>query len=517
VATGIQLLDDILTFIDRTWPELEGSLPDARVQGWVAEIESGTGRTVEQIRLDILQFVVGDERIDQFAGDVFEEFGLDPATGDETAEERIQRISDELQSGEKTFAGLRETLAGFAPPPQRTPDTIGGRQIPAGMRLIRITDPSGTDAGELFLLVGDVFGVNLAYEIGDRAALDEQFGGITNFESFETFTQAQFDESDTLLVGTTDELGPESLQAQFERDIRSLGLESPPAWLIADREAMTVFVTAVNEGWSTERTNNALSGTQAFKDRFIGLDVVMNQLGTSSITEGIAEFTRREDQIRQSLLASRGPSTDVSQETVTSLIASGWQPAEIEELLGLEKRVRDNPAAMDNINQILVFQGFDPLDPDDFVQFLQDQDALSLDPSFTPSDIFESINDALRFQALLTEGIEVDLGFATELGTGVSEGIASIDQFSRQAQLAAGFIAANQAELNFEKLGLSREDIIAAQFGEVPEGGRPVSEVNQILEQFARERSKAAQGFSGGQSFIDASGRLRTQGFADFA
>jgi len=178
--------------------------------------------------------------------------------------------------------------------------------------------------------------------------------------------------------------------------------------------------------------------------------------------------------------------------------------------------VKENPAALDNINQILNFQGIDSLNPDDFVSFLQDQDALSLDPSHTPSDIFEGVNDALRFQALLTEGIEVDLGFASALGTGTSEAIASEGQFSRQAQLAAGFIASNQAELNFEKLGLTREDIIAASFNEAPEGGRPVSEVNSILEQFARERSKAAQGFSGGQSFIDASGRLRVQGFADF-
>ena len=298
--------------------------------------------------------------------------------------------------------------------------------------------------------------------------------------------------------------------------MRSLGLESPPTWLVSDQIALIKFITGVNEGWSAERINVVLSGTDAFKARFIGIDVVMDQLGTTSLVTGIAEFTSREAQIRAAVLASRGPGADVSQQYITSLIASGWQPAEIEELLNLEKRVRNNPEAMDNINEILTFQGFDLLNPDDFVQFLQDQDALSLDPSFTPSDIFESINDALRFQALITEGIEIDLGFATALGTGVSEGIASPDQFSRQAQLAAGFIAANQAELNFEKLGLTREDIIAASFGEAPEGGRPVSEVNQILEQFARERSRAARGFSGGQSFIDASGRLRTQGFADF-
>ena len=407
------------------------------------------------------------------------------------------------------------------PPPQRIPETRGGRPIPAGMRLVRITNPAGSDAGELFLLIGDVYGVNLAYEIGDRAAVEAQFGGIENFGAFESMTQAQFDALQILTVGTADELGPESLQARFDRDMRAPGFDSPPAWMSADQTAMATVVAAVSEGWSPERSWEPLSEVERWTVRSRGLDVVRSQMGTTSFVDSIAEFVRREGLLRESILSSRGPQADVSQQYVTSLIASGWQPEEIDELLQLEKRVRNNPAVMDNINEIFAFQGIAPLDPDDFVAFLQDQDALSLDPSFTPSDIFESVNDALRLQALITEGIDVDIGFAVGLGTGVSETIGAMEQFSRQAQLTAGFIAANQAELNFAKLGLSREDIIAAVFGEVagPDGDKdrkPVSEVNRILEQFARERTRKAQGFAGGQSFIDAGGRLRVQGFAAF-
>jgi hypothetical protein len=171
---------------------------------------------------------------------------------------------------------------------------------------------------------------------------------------------------------------------------------------------------------------------------------------------------------------------------------------------------------MDNINEILAFQGLPELSPDDFISFLQDQDALTLDPGFTPGELFEGVNDALRFQALLTEGLDIGLDFATDLGTGTSEGIGSEEQFSKMAQLAASFIASNARELSFDKMGLERDDIIAAMFGEVREGGRPVSEVNAILEQFAKERSKAAQGFTRVQSFIDRLGRPVTQGFSDF-
>jgi hypothetical protein len=259
-----------------------------------------------------------------------------------------------------------------------------------------------------------------------------------------------------------------------------------------------------------------LSSTGAFQTRFDGLDVVMSQLGTTSLVAGIQAFTGREAEIRSSILSARGPNADTSQAYVTGLIASGWQAAEVGELLALEKRVKANPGAMDNINEILAFQGLPELSPDDFISFLQDQDALTLDPGFTPGDLFEGVNDALRFQALLTEGLDIGADFATDLGAGVSDTIGSEEQFSRQAQLAASFVASNARELSFEKMGLERDDIIAAMFGEVREGGRPVSEVNAILEQFARERTKASQGFSRVQGFIDSQGRPITQGFSDF-
>ncbi len=395
--------------------------------------------------------------------------------------------------------------------------TVGDAVIPAGMRLIRITGPSGSDAGTIFVLVGDVYGVETGYEIGDIERLEDLFGGVASFGSVETMTQQQYDASDILDVGSVDEIlgSTESRQAQAERDMRAAGLEAPPPWMLNDRQAMLTFITGVNEGWSTDRTWKSLSTLSSFTQRFPGLDTVMTQVGTVSLTAGIGEFLARENQIRTALTASRGPATDISQQYVTSLIASGWQAAEIEELLQVESRVRGNPGAIDNINEILEFQKLPPITADDFVEFLRGQDALTLDPSHTPSAVFEGINDALRFQALLTEGIEITPELATELGTGVSTEIEKVEAFSGQAQLAAGYIARNAKELNFEKLGLTRADIVSASFGESPEDGKTVAEVNSILEKFARERSKAAEGFSGSQSFTDQSGRLRIQGFAD--
>ena len=49
------------------------------------------------------------------------------------------------------------------------PVDIDGTTIPDGGRLVRVTNPEGSDASELFFVVYDWRGVELVYEVGDRA------------------------------------------------------------------------------------------------------------------------------------------------------------------------------------------------------------------------------------------------------------------------------------------------------------------------------------------------------------
>ena len=170
---------------------------------------------------------------------------------------------------------------------------------------------------------------------------------------------------------------------------------------------------------------------------------------------------------------------------------------------------------MDNINQILTFQGLDPLGADDFISFLQDQDAMTIDPSHAPGQVFEAVNDALRFQALIDQGITISNEFATSLGEGTSETIVNAGTYSEQARIAAIESARNADELTLHKYDLTRDDIIAATFGEVSPSGRSTSEVNELLMKMGRERSKAATGFQSAASYTDALGRLRVQGLSN--
>ena len=541
MARSVVSLDNMLAWLRREMPDLYASLDPKRIDAWYDEAANGTGRgrTDAQIRADIVKWVVGSDRMQVWVRDQFAQRGITVATSSETADARVARIAGEIESGQRTMFNVEQTLdtqrnkagIGSDPGPQRPgTETIGGTEIPDGMRVVRVTAPAGSDAGEQFYLVGTVNGIDTAYLVGDRERFEELFG--TNYGDFDSVTaqsQDQFDNSDVIVVGEVDEIvgSTESLQAQTERDMRELGLDNPPEWIQNDPEAMGVFLIAVNEGWSPERTWGALADTQAFKDRYPGIETIMAQMGTNSYVDAVAEYQVREADIRQSLLTHRGHDTDVSPEYISDLVASGWDPADVEELVELEAQVRARPEMLKNINEILEFQGMAPLTEDEFIDYLRESNRVA---SGTPTTLeaqkgtnaagssqaeqFQAINDALRFQALLDAGVDISLEQASALGQGdTGEEILSPAQFSRQAQLAAQEIGRNRNDIDLSRYGLTDEDIIAASFDEESPSGRSKTEVQELIMKLSRERSRAETGHAGAASFQDAEGRLRVQGF----
>lgn len=414
-------------------------------------------------------------------------------------------------------AGGRELLTDFGPTSKTTNNTpgteaVGNTVLPEGMRLVKVTNPAGSDAAAIYYAVGDVYGVEVAYEIGTQDDLTAEFGGVDAFGSFSTVTQTQFDNSDILTVGPVDEImgSTESLQAQYERDMRAAGLEAPPQWMLNDPTAMATFVTATNEGWSAERTWGALAKLDSFKERFGGIETIQNQLGTGSVHEAVGEYLSRESEVRAALLRYRGPNTNVDTEYVSSLIGAGWQGSEVADLLELEREVKENQAALENINEILVYRGLDPLTPDDFADYLRDE-ARTSDPDFTPGEVFEAVNDALRLTALEQAGIEgISAEVAASLGTGISYSIDSPDMFNDEAQYVAGVVAANAHALDLGSYGLDQDKVLQHFLGQSDD-----PDVGRKLEKLGRERNIAAQGYASTSAYIDAEGRLRAQGLSD--
>jgi len=310
-----------------------------------------------------------------------------------------------------------------------------------------------------------------------------------------------------VLAGPIDEIAnsTESLQSQRERDIRALGLEGQlPDW--ADQEVKNIIALATRENWSQSRMMQMLSSTSAFRARFSGLDAMMEREGITDYSIGVSQYLGEESAIESALRGSRGPNTDASNEYVGSLIAGGWQVPQIQELLDAERDLRDNPDALANINEILAFQGFDPLNPEDFIDVIVDGRRLTTDPDYRPGDLFEAINEGLVVHSLLQQGLDIAPELAMDL-TDEAGGILETGAFSQMAQASALNIMRNARELDLGRMGLSEDDVIKAAFGKGAS-----AEVQDILERFGRERGAAAQGFAGVSSFFDQFGRLRVQG-----
>ena len=422
-----------------------------------------------------------------------------------------------LTGGETEGAGASTTPAPSTtsvPPPtfgsdiNAAPVTIADITIPAGAQLLRVNNGDGSR--DYFLVYDLGFGVEVAFSVGDQERYQDLFpSGEASFDSVETVTEAQFRNSDLFRfqAGDVSEVqgATESLGTQIANQLALLGLEDLPDSVRDDGEVMRILVQATQEGWSPERTNQELSNTDWFQQRYPAFETVKAAAGTQTITDTVSTYKTLEDEMRTVLRQYRGPDADTSTGTIGELLGAGWNPSEVGEVLQGEQLLRRNPGFLGELNSILLASGLEPVDEGGFLDIVQGR---------APTDVFEAINDTLRSIQLAEEGIALDAEIAALLGEGDSTGVVDdTGTFSTLAREAAAKVFRNVGALRTSQFGLSRNDILAAVFDDPDLTDKSVSDVERILSQLERERQAASSGFSGASSFIDPRGRLRIQGF----
>ena len=409
----------------------------------------------------------------------------------------------------------------YQPPPQPAPQpvdlavtklrgqivNVGGVDLPPGLSLTIVQDPAGTDAGKTFYLTGRIYGVDMAFEIGSPGDFAALFGGddasfqeaIDQFDNIERINQAVFDR-DFVHMGSSDEIGgsTDSLGSQFEAAMREANTGGLAQWIRESKPAMTLVAVGAMEGWNADKLNSELSKTQAFKQRYKSFATVAAALGTDHVGAVVNQIASMEASIRQSLQRYRGsPIESVSTDYLQALIGSGWSAAEVDQLLSADQRLRQTPGALNNMNELLAHAGHARLTYGRMAQLMA---------GTAPPDVMDMAGDALRKAALSEQGVEISSAMAAALGD-EGEGITDAGMLAGQAQAVAQNVMRFRLELDAGKFGLSRDDILKAAFNNERSG-----EVNELLTKYGRERSSAAQGFEGTQSFLDDEGNLRVQG-----
>lgn len=167
--------------------------------------------------------------------------------------------------------------------------------------------------------------------------------------------------------------------------------------------------------------------------------------------------------------------------------------------------LRSDPTSLAQANLILQASGLGSIDEIAFINALA---------GFGDDDVIEALNTAAAGTALEEAGLtDVDIDLLMEI-VDTSGSILTVESFQQLAQqLAFNTIRFGQ-ELGDEKLGFTRDDLIAAAFGESNPNGKTPGEVINALGRFERDRQAAGSGFDQTTGYQDDRGRLRIAGLA---
>lgn len=480
---------------------LDNFTPD-RVRRMASQMASG--RTDDDLRDDILTYMVGEDRLLELGinENTAQAIMLGANEGGQNlgAVMNLPKVQDTLNQG-KVDA---DNNAGTDKDPVKVGDTV----IPQGARLVRVRNPVGSDAKELYYLVYEWNGVQLAYEVGDTERLNELFGGVATFDDVSTFNQAQFDRRDFVEVGSVDQIvgSTESLGSQIQREVRNLGFEDLPAWLNNSPEAKALIAQATAQEWSTGRLWTELAKTSAFTARF-GRVIEKYSQGGIPIGTAVEQIVADETAMRDRLRQFQRPNDTFTNAQIHSLMLRGWTADSAGQVLGQMQILESNPEALAQANRVMAAAGLPALSPVDFLNGIN---------GFGPPRVVKALNAAAAGVALREAGLKVtDETIDTILDVvDTADRLLTVDSFQQVAQELTFNVMRFGNELDFKKLGVDREDLVAAAFGESSPTGKNVGEVLNLLARFERDRRAAGEGFDDASAFQDKRGRLIIQGLA---
>jgi hypothetical protein len=98
--------------MEREMPTPYATLTPKRIGSWYAEIYRGDERTGSELRLDVLEYVVGKKRLRRYIADLFNRRNAPIATANESAKQRVHRIAGEILNGDRTIASVGKVLDG---------------------------------------------------------------------------------------------------------------------------------------------------------------------------------------------------------------------------------------------------------------------------------------------------------------------------------------------------------------------------------------------------------------------
>lgn len=212
----------MLAILKRDFPEKYASqVNQARVDGWVAEIDSGAGRDADQIRDDIVRVIIGKD---------------DAMARYDITEEQFNNLVKGGNEGGINFGDI--------PPPQMTSEGQSLNNVPG--------TPEVWKVGSNVYLVYTVPGteddpVHMAWLVPSRDDLVAMFGPDQPVVYNRVVTDAEFQSQGVLTFGTTDEI-PATEKDPFSTWEDEMAMQAQTQPWILDDDYQALMAMALVEG-----------------------------------------------------------------------------------------------------------------------------------------------------------------------------------------------------------------------------------------------------------------------------
>lgn len=454
--------------IDRIGTSFPGELREItpeRLQGWIDEIDtgSGRGRDADQIRDDIFQYVVGRDVIVSV-------LGVTP----EQADQLIKGGND----GGINFSDLvydEEGTARIDVPPtggDPTDTTEDQLTILQGEDMEWYFDPSTGNYYVSYGLPGTAGA--MVFEATD-VEMDQLFGEGIRPDAEETSFQELIGQEDVYFGQSIVEMAGEgSFEEEYWRQV-TIGLEggSLPYWAEDSDEIMALVFVAESEQHSDEWLLEQITRTESFARRFPGFEQFRTESKLSP-AEAVTGYLEYEAGVTSALKQIGYGDGAITPDTIGALLTKGYAIETVTASVQRWKRMQDFAPAMEAFNRILVSKGYEP------IETLQDQfDFVS---GVAPAEIYNLWEASSVSEAAAAAGLgdaftaEDALRYAAR-----TEGHTSLEDATAAFQDAAKMLLRLRTEIDYGQFGLDQEDIINLSLGVPPASGTSAAELTENI------------------------------------
>ncbi len=457
----------MLTILERDFPAEYASLAteDARVIGWVTEISSGTGRSDDQIRDDIAQYIMTP------AG-IMRVYGVSAADAD--------KLILGANEGGLDFGSLPLVPTAGVTPPEEDLDLAGiGENPEEGDEDLTIL--TGEDVRWFFDTGTGKWYVSYGLPDSDRSLIfeaspdqmDALFGeGMRPIDYTNKSFNAILQDNATFAGNISEMAGTGSFEGHVER-ITALALDEGklPEWANNDPAVMDLIFIAQSENKSDEWLLQQISELESFKARFPNIKAFQAE-GNLTLGEAVSGFLEMEAGVRSALTAAGFDSEAVTPEIIGLLLAGGHSLDIVNQTVSGFKRMQDFAPALEAFNDILQSRGLDLITSlDDMLKFVSGQASL---------DVYDIWEASSLQEAAVSAGLG-DLFSAEDAMASALSGNHTLQTATAAMQQAAQLLLRLRHEVDTGKFGLELEELIDISLGQTPRSGRSTAEINDSI------------------------------------